>query len=206
MWPLLNPYEPWGSPVWVSQAWQLAGLPQESTNGALVAGSKGVRDGEGPSAGEDERRYKIQTFSQSQKGAQGTPGIALLRLGHTTLKSHLHHLRLSCDPFCPRCRTTPESMEHILLQCPRLLSQHSALRSRLSALAITTLNLLTLLAASGVHLSWQPAVLRLTCAFLRKPASYHACGTHTGLPPGLIRIHRFFWPLLGPYEPWGSPV
>ncbi|MPC87038.1 hypothetical protein E2C01_081886 [Portunus trituberculatus] len=26
----------------------------------------------------------------------------------------------------------------------------------------------TLLAASGVHPSWQPAVLRLTCAFLRK--------------------------------------
>ncbi|MPC76085.1 hypothetical protein E2C01_070489 [Portunus trituberculatus] len=40
--------------------------------------------------------------------------------------------------------------------------------SLLSALAITTLDLPTLLAASGVHCSWQPAVLRLTCAFLRK--------------------------------------
>ncbi|MPD01452.1 hypothetical protein E2C01_096980 [Portunus trituberculatus] len=59
-------------------------------------------------------------------------------------------------------------MEHFLLQCPRLLSQHTALRSRLSALAITTLNLPTLLVASGIHLSWQPAVLHLTCAFLRK--------------------------------------
>ncbi|MPC92976.1 hypothetical protein E2C01_088091 [Portunus trituberculatus] len=37
----------------------------------------------------------------------------------------------------------------------------------LSALAIT-FYLPTLLAASGVHLSWQPTVLRLTCAFLRK--------------------------------------
>ncbi|MPC72700.1 hypothetical protein E2C01_067012 [Portunus trituberculatus] len=59
-------------------------------------------------------------------------------------------------------------MEHFLLQYPRFLSQHTALRSRLSALAITTLNLATLLAASGVHPFWQPTVLRLTCAFLRK--------------------------------------
>ncbi|MPD03306.1 hypothetical protein E2C01_098938 [Portunus trituberculatus] len=59
-------------------------------------------------------------------------------------------------------------MEHFLLHCPRLLYQHTALRSWLSALAITTLNLPSLLAASGVHPSWQLAVLRLTCAFLRK--------------------------------------
>ncbi|MPD02333.1 hypothetical protein E2C01_097910 [Portunus trituberculatus] len=62
--------------------------------------------------------------------------------------------RLSGDPFCPWCRTTPKAMEYFLLQCSRLLSQHTALRSRLSALAITTLDLpTTLLAASGVHLS-----------------------------------------------------
>ncbi|MPD05228.1 hypothetical protein E2C01_100959 [Portunus trituberculatus] len=59
-------------------------------------------------------------------------------------------------------------MEHFLLHCPHLLSQQTALRSRLSALAITTLNPPTLQAASGVHPSRQPAVLRLTCAFLRK--------------------------------------
>ncbi|XP_045107704.1 uncharacterized protein LOC123502605 [Portunus trituberculatus] len=41
----------------------------------------------------------------------------------------------------------------------------TALRSWLSALGI---DLLTLLAASGVHPSRQSAVLRLTCAFLRK--------------------------------------
>ncbi|MPC76416.1 hypothetical protein E2C01_070826 [Portunus trituberculatus] len=59
-------------------------------------------------------------------------------------------------------------MEHFLLHCPRFLSQHTALRSWLSALIITTLNLPSLLAASDVHPSWQPAVLHLTCAFLRK--------------------------------------
>ncbi|MPC85893.1 hypothetical protein E2C01_080692 [Portunus trituberculatus] len=84
------------------------------------------------------------------------------------LSAHLHRLHLSRDPFCPWCRTTPEVMEHFLLQCPRFHSQHIALRSWLSALAITTLDLPILLVASGVHPSWQPAVLRLTCAFLRK--------------------------------------
>ncbi|MPD05934.1 hypothetical protein E2C01_101706 [Portunus trituberculatus] len=34
-------------------------------------------------------------------------------------------------------------MEHFLLQCPHLHSQHTALRSRLSALAITTLGMPT---------------------------------------------------------------
>ncbi|MPC64965.1 hypothetical protein E2C01_059087 [Portunus trituberculatus] len=86
----------------------------------------------------------------------------------TTLGAHLHRLRLSHDPFCPWCRTTPEAMEHFLLQCPCFHSQHTALRSLLSTLAITTLDLSTLLAASGVHPSWQPTVLRLTYAFLRK--------------------------------------
>ncbi|MPC31883.1 hypothetical protein E2C01_025183 [Portunus trituberculatus] len=33
-------------------------------------------------------------------------------------------------------KTTPDATEHFLLQCPRFLSQHIALHSRLSALAI----------------------------------------------------------------------
>ncbi|MPC41405.1 hypothetical protein E2C01_034995 [Portunus trituberculatus] len=37
---------------------------------------------------------------------------------------------------------------------PGFHSQYTALRSRLTALAITTLDLPTLLAASGVYLSW----------------------------------------------------
>ncbi|MPC66405.1 hypothetical protein E2C01_060552 [Portunus trituberculatus] len=89
----------------------------------------------------------------SREGAQGTSTITRLRLGHTTLNAHLHRLRLFTDLFCLWCRTTPEAMEHFLLKCPRFHSQHTALRSWLSALAITTLDLPTLLAASGVHTS-----------------------------------------------------
>ncbi|MPC83520.1 hypothetical protein E2C01_078232 [Portunus trituberculatus] len=78
---------------------------------------------------------------------------------------HLHRLCLSRDPFYPWCRTTPEAMEHFLLQSPRFHSQYTYCATTLPA--ITTLDLPTLLAASGVRLSWQPAVLCLTCAFLR---------------------------------------
>ncbi|MPC92153.1 hypothetical protein E2C01_087225 [Portunus trituberculatus] len=51
---------------------------------------------------------------------------------------------------------------------PRFHFHHTAVRLRFSALAITTLDLPTLQAASGFHPSQQPEVLRLTCAFLRK--------------------------------------
>ncbi|MPC33587.1 hypothetical protein E2C01_026942 [Portunus trituberculatus] len=39
--------------------------------------------------------------------------------------------------------TTPEAIEHFLLQCPRFQSQHTELRSWLSALAIITLDMPT---------------------------------------------------------------
>ncbi|MPC57941.1 hypothetical protein E2C01_051933 [Portunus trituberculatus] len=85
----------------------------------------------GPSAGEDEHHYKIQTVSQSREGAQGTSAIARIHLGHTMFSAHLQCLHLSRDPFCPWCRTTPEAMEHFLLQCPRY---HSTYCTTLSAL------------------------------------------------------------------------
>ncbi|MPC87826.1 hypothetical protein E2C01_082703 [Portunus trituberculatus] len=65
---------------------------------------------------EDERRYKIQIVSHSREGSQATAAITRLRLGHTTLSAHLHRLRLSRDPFCLWCSTTPMAMEHFMLQ------------------------------------------------------------------------------------------
>ncbi|MPC53979.1 hypothetical protein E2C01_047884 [Portunus trituberculatus] len=85
--------------------------------------------------------------------------VEVTRSDKQTWIAHLHH---------PWCRTTPETIEHSLLQCPCFHSHHTALRSRVSALAITTLDLPTVLAASGIYPSRQPAVLCLTCAFLRK--------------------------------------
>ncbi|MPC67336.1 hypothetical protein E2C01_061510 [Portunus trituberculatus] len=85
------------------------------------------------------------------EGTQARAAIARLRLGHTTLGAHLHHLHLSSDPFCPWCRTTPETIGHFLLHCSRFHSHHNTLCSRLSTMAMTKLDLPILLASSGVH-------------------------------------------------------
>ncbi|KAG0719345.1 E3 ubiquitin-protein ligase Siah1 [Chionoecetes opilio] len=94
--------------------------------------------------------------------------LTRLRLGHTRLTAHLHRLCLSPDPHCPWCMNIPETIEHFLLQCPRFHSHHVVLQSQLLALNVTTFDLPTLLAAAGVPPSRQHAVIRLTCAFLRK--------------------------------------
>ncbi|KAG0714449.1 hypothetical protein GWK47_014121 [Chionoecetes opilio] len=94
--------------------------------------------------------------------------LTRLRLGHTTLTAHLHRLRLSPDPHCPWCMNFLETIEHFLLQCPHFHSHRVVLQSQLLALNVTTFDLPTLLAAAGVPPSRQHAVIRLTCAFLRK--------------------------------------
>ena len=68
--------------------------------------------------------------------------------------TRLHRLHLSPDPYCPWCRTVPETVEHLLMQCPRFHSHRTTLRSQLLALGVNTFDLpTTLLAAAGVHLS-----------------------------------------------------
>ncbi|KAG0702995.1 Calcium-dependent secretion activator [Chionoecetes opilio] len=67
-----------------------------------------------------------------------------------------------------RCRNVSETIEHFLLQCPRFYSHRVVLHTQLLALNVATCDLPTLLAAAGVHPSRQHAVIRLTCAFLRK--------------------------------------
>ncbi|MPC66392.1 hypothetical protein E2C01_060539 [Portunus trituberculatus] len=104
----------------------------------------------------------LATLSQSREGAQGTSAIAR----HTMLSTHLHCLRPSPDPVLGV--GLPLRPWNISCFNAHASTQHTALRSQLSALAITTLDLPTLLVASGVHPSWQHAVLRLTCAFLTK--------------------------------------
>ncbi|MPC86507.1 hypothetical protein E2C01_081337 [Portunus trituberculatus] len=105
----------------------------------MVRGSQAARGRgtEGSSAGEDEvvTRFKEEA------------AIPHLSLGHTTFSTHLHLLRLSPDPFCPCCRTILETIKQFLLHWQRFHSHRTALRSRLSALGITTLDLPTLLVA-----------------------------------------------------------
>ncbi|XP_050730708.1 uncharacterized protein LOC127005662 [Eriocheir sinensis] len=77
--------------------------------------------------------------------------LTCLRLGHITLSAHLHRLRLARDPHCPWCRTVEETIEQLLLHCPRFHSQRVLLRHQLCSLDVPTFDLPTLLAAAGIH-------------------------------------------------------
>ncbi|KAG0728227.1 hypothetical protein GWK47_032942 [Chionoecetes opilio] len=104
--------------------------------------------------------------------------VVLFTFGHTTLTVHLHRLRQSPDPHCLWCRNVSETIEHFLLQCTRFHSHRVVLRSQLLTLNVATCDLPNLLAEAGVHPSRQHAVIRLTCAFLRK--TYRACDSIIG--------------------------
>ncbi|KAG0728970.1 Exportin-6-B [Chionoecetes opilio] len=78
--------------------------------------------------------------------------------------------------------TSAETIEHFLLQCPRFHSHRVVLRSQLLTLNVATCDLPTLLAAAVVHPSRQHAVIRLTCAFLRKTGTSETI-EHFLLPP-----------------------
>ena len=110
--------------------------------------------------------------------------LARLRLGDTRLSTHLYRLRLSFDPYCPWCRNLGETIEHLMLQCPRSYSHRILLRSQLLAQNIVTLDLPTLLGAVGVHPSRQSAVIASPAPSSGRPLSYHACdhlaGHHQG--------------------------
>ncbi|KAG0692601.1 Transmembrane 9 superfamily member 3 [Chionoecetes opilio] len=54
----------------------------------------------------------------------------------------------SPDPHCPWCRNVSETIEHLLLQCPRFHDHRVVLRSQLLALNVATRDLPTLLAST----------------------------------------------------------
>lgn len=94
--------------------------------------------------------------------------LTRLRIGRTTLNAHLHRLNLVPDPYCPWCKNVPETIEHLMLQCPRFYSHRVQLRSQLQSQGVYTFDLPTLLGAAEVPPSKQQIVIRLTCIFLRR--------------------------------------
>ncbi|XP_050686437.1 ATP-dependent DNA helicase DDX11-like isoform X2 [Eriocheir sinensis] len=94
--------------------------------------------------------------------------LTRLRLGHTRLSTHLHRLRLVPDPHCPWCGTVEETIEHLLLHCPRFHSQRVLLQHQLCALDVPTFDLPALLAVAGAQPPRQESVICLTLAFFMK--------------------------------------
>ena len=67
--------------------------------------------------------------------------VSLARLHldhHTTLTAHLRRLGLVPDPCCS---TTEDTLDHLMLQCPRLHAHPLLLRNLLLALNVNTFNL-----------------------------------------------------------------
>ncbi|XP_069167966.1 gastrula zinc finger protein XlCGF8.2DB-like [Procambarus clarkii] len=55
--------------------------------------------------------------------------ITRLRIGHNFLAAHLHRLRLVDSPYCQWCPTQEDTVEHLLLHCPRFHSARVRLQS-----------------------------------------------------------------------------
>ena len=63
-----------------------------------------------------------------------TTSIIRLRIGHCSLKAHLYRLGLEDSPSC-NCGE-PETIEHVIIYCPRYYSHRMIFKYRLSSLGI----------------------------------------------------------------------
>ena len=64
-----------------------------------------------------------------------TAAIQRLRIGHTSLNAHLNRLNLVNSPDCQYC-SEPETIEHVLLYCPRYHSRRVLFKQSLQKLKI----------------------------------------------------------------------
>ncbi|MPC35035.1 hypothetical protein E2C01_028444 [Portunus trituberculatus] len=60
--------------------------------------------------------------------------VTRLKIGHTRLNAHLHRLGMTDSTHCPWCPTQLDTLEHLLLHCPRHHSHHVALLHSLSTI------------------------------------------------------------------------
>ena len=58
-----------------------------------------------------------------------------LRIGHTSLRGHLHRLNLVDSPFCQYCGAI-ETIAHVLLECPRYYTSRILLSASLRGLRV----------------------------------------------------------------------
>ncbi|XP_069156510.1 uncharacterized protein [Procambarus clarkii] len=94
--------------------------------------------------------------------------ITRLRIGHTCLAAHLHRLRLVDSPYCQWCPTQEDTLEHLLLHCPRFHSARVRLQSAVRRLNIPCLTVPVLLdGADARDEDVRHDILRHTFRFIR---------------------------------------
>ena len=89
-------------------------------------------------------------------------GITRLRLGHSRLKHHLYRLGIEEDEDCRFCgQRTPETIEHVMLECPRFYSYQTTMKQKLRKENIP-INIETIL--GGKDLDQRKARITAACA------------------------------------------
>ena len=63
-------------------------------------------------------------------------GMGRLRMGYTRLNDNLHKMQLVDSPDCPHCQNIPETIKHLLLDCPRFYSARVNLKAKLALVGI----------------------------------------------------------------------
>ncbi|KAG0725911.1 Transposable element Tcb2 transposase [Chionoecetes opilio] len=181
----------WPKPM---QAWQLTCLLQEGT-GETDNGVLSLEEAAGQAA-----RSSVSSQHPGQSNQHNyLPGVTHWRKASIIKNLTIHDLdnaQYQHDVWNKVIHgLESETIEHFLLQCPRFHSHRVVLHSQLLALNITTFDLPTLLAAASVTPSQQHAVIRLTCAFLRK-TRWLLLVNQVGRSPQLDRALDPSWPPL----------
>ena len=109
------------------------------------------------------RKNLTVPFSPQLKSRKVVTSILRLRIGHCSLRAHLYRLNLVDSPNCA-CGS-PESIEHVLLFCPKYYSSRVQLRQSLLTLRLPFV-VGNILGGDDVEVDKQGEVFRLLAVFL----------------------------------------
>jgi len=87
---------------------------------------------------------------------------------HTRLKQHLYRIKMENDPFCRWCRNQEETIEHMILHCPRFNSQRTKLKQALTQINIQEFNTNLLITGANQTSIIKYYILRHTKIFLQR--------------------------------------
>ncbi|XP_037774597.1 uncharacterized protein LOC119571289 [Penaeus monodon] len=93
--------------------------------------------------------------------------ITRLITKHTRLKQHLYRMKMDNDPFCRWCKNQEETIEHMLLYCPRFNSHRTNLKDALRRVKINDIDINLLITGADQPSKIKYYILRHTKIFLQ---------------------------------------
>ena len=89
------------------------------------------------------------------------------RIGHTEVNKHLHRIRLATSSLCRFCELDDETLEHLILQCPRTFSERIFLNSKLQGIGLP-FRYEIIIGKDSIDRKKQVKVFRFLTIFLKK--------------------------------------